>query len=132
MKLQIYKKYVFGMWWCLQASILMCSFLELRIVSFLIILGVCALFLFPRNEICKYILLFFFLVCSFSLSVLFYLVVCFGCHICNFYSVLFILLFTIISFLNYVVTIFTLDKEYLWVLMIECPIYLISLMSLMI
>lgn len=132
MKLQIYKKYVFGMWWCLQASILMCSFLELRIVSFLIILGVCALFLFPRNEICKYILLFFFLVCSFSLSVLFYLVACFGCHTWNSYSVLFILLFTIISFLNYVVTIFTLDKEYLWVLMIVCPIYLMGLMSLMI
>jgi len=132
MKLQIYKKYVFGIWWCLQASIFMYSFLELRIVSYLIILGVCALFLFSKNEICKYILLFFFLVCSFSLSVLFYLVACFGCHTWNSYSVLFILLFTIISFLNYVVTIFTLDKEYLWVLMIVCPIYLMGLMSFMI
>ena len=83
MKLQIYKKYVFGMWWCLQASILMCSFLELRIVSFLIILGVCALFLFPRNEICKYILLFFFLVCSFYLVIYNYLFFKLCCN--NFY-----------------------------------------------
>ena len=111
MKLQIYKKYVFGMWWCLQASIFIFSFPELRIVSYFILLGVCALFLFPRNGICKYILLFFFLVCSFTLSVIFYLVACFGCHTWNFYSVLFISLFTIVSFLNYVVTIYTLDKK---------------------
>lgn len=128
----ITKKYMFGLWWCLQASIFLFSFLELRIVSFLIILGICALFLFPRNEVCKYILLFFFLGCSLTLSVLFYLVACLGCHVWNFYSVLLILSFAIVSFLNYVITIFTLDKNFLWVLMIVCPIYLICLMTLMI
>lgn len=106
------KKILYSCWWVMQALVLALPFINLWMLSLLIML--CALVNVSClcNKIYQRIIFFVFGLCSLLLSFLASIFIGFFCVQLNIYSLLLSLVCAIVSFLNYAVTIYNFDAKY--------------------